>query len=616
MHRDFDNSMRERHAHILMAVVVVLFGILAARLYMLQIAGGEQYRIQSKKNTMQPVVIQPSRGLIRDRNGAILVDNSPSYAISVIPPRLLSNIEDGACNGLLKRLGQIVALPCEAIAKKLKSRHLHFYDPVKLKHDVDFETVSVVEENRYDLPGVEIQIEARRGYPIVDPPPQQAGTPSKPFPMAPHILGYVGLISPSRYAQLKPLGYRYDDQIGKRGIERLFEDRMRGQEGVKYIEVNAKGREVGNFPGQTSPAIPGDDVALTLDSRVQRVAEYAFADSMRGSLVAMNPQTGEILAMVSKPSFHPRSIRDPKAWHRLQTDSALPLLNRSLQGEYPPASVFKMIAAIAALDMGLLQAGDHRFRPCRGGMVFGNRRFGCHDKKGCGNIDLREALARSCDVFFYQLGMEMGIENWHRYAHMFGFGEATNIDIAPAGEARGLLPDRTYYERRRGAWTRGYMLNLIIGQGELLATPIQVARYVSALATGRLPKPYVIKGTQSQTAPLFISESALKTVQSMMWEVVNGPSGTGKRAQLPDIAVAGKTGTAQNPHGEDHAWFVAFAPVENPRIAVAIMVENGGSGGAIAAPIAQKTLAAYFEYADSRPSGEWVVDDQKAPKRE
>ena len=614
MHRDFDNSMRERHAYILKVVVVLLFGILGVRLYMLQIAGGEQYRIQSKKNTMQPVAIQANRGLIRDRNGAILVDNHPSYAISVIPPRLLANIEEGACNGLLKRLGQIVDLPCESIAEKLKTRHLYFYDPVNLKRDVDFETVSVVKENRYDLPGVEIQIEARRGYPIFDPPAEIAAESAQPFPLAPHILGYVGLISPSQYAQLKTLGYRYGDQIGKRGIERLFEDRLRGQEGVKYIEVNAKGREVGNFPEKTSPPIPGEDIHLTLDWRVQWVAERAFADSMRGSLVAMNPQTGEILAMVSKPSFHPRSIRDAKAWRLLQTDPALPLLNRSLQGEYPPASIFKMVASIAALDMGLLQADDYRFRPCRGGMVFGNRRFGCHDKKGCGKINLRQALAKSCDVFFYQLGLEVGIENWHRYAHLFGIGEVTNIDIASGGdgEARGLLPDRTYYEQRHGAWARGNMLNLVIGQGELLATPVQMARYVSALATGRLSTPYVIKGTQSQTAPLSISASTIKTVQSMMWDVVNGPYGTGRRAQLPDSAVAGKTGTAQNPHGEDHAWFAAFAPVENPRIAVVVIVENGGSGGAIAAPIAQKTLAAYFDYTDPKPAEKWVVDDQKA----
>ncbi len=611
MQNDFTHSdIRERRMYILFGAIAFLFGVLGIRLYMLQIAGWERYRIQSEKNTMQSVIIQANRGLIRDRNGVILVDNSPSYTISVIPPRFLPNIEEDECNGLIEHLGQIVDLPCETIAEKLRSRNRHFYDPVKLKFDVDFEAVSIVEENRYDLPGVEIQIEARRGYPIFDHP---SAALSKPFPLAPHILGYVGLIDASQYLHLKTLGYRYDNQIGKRGIERLFEDRMRGQEGIKYIEVNAKGREVGSFPEKTALPIPGEDIWLTLDWRVQQAAERAFADSMRGSLVAMHPQSGEVLAIVSKPGFHPRSIRDPKAWRLLQVDPSKPLLNRSLQGEYPPASTFKMITSIAALDMGLLEAEDYRFRPCRGGMVFGNRRFGCHDRRGCGKINLREALVKSCDVFFYQLGLEVGIENWHRYAHMFGFGEPTNIDIArDSGEARGLLPDRTYYEQRRGAWTRGNMLNLTIGQGELLATPIQMARYTSALATGQLPTPYVIKGTKSQTASLSISASVIKTVQSMMRDVVNSPRGTGRAARLLDIEVAGKTGTAQNPHGEDHAWFVAFAPVENPRIAVAVIVENRGAGSRIAAPIAKKTLAAYFEYVAPQPTDGWVVDNKTA----
>jgi penicillin-binding protein 2 len=212
---------------------------------------------------------------------------------------------------------------------------------------------------------------------------------------------------------------------------------------------------------------------------------------------------------------------------------------------------------------------------------------------------MRQALINSCDVFFYQLGLKVGIDNWHRYAAMFEFGELTNIDIALGGdgEARGLLPDRAYYKQRHGFWAGGNMLNLTIGQGELLTTPIQAVRYTSALATGQLPTPHVIKGTQGGTTSLPISKEVIKTVQSMMIDVVNSPGGTGRRARLPDIVVAGKTGTAQNPHGEDHAWFVAYAPAENPRIAIAVIVENGGSGGAVAAPIAQKTLEAYFEHA-------------------
>ncbi len=618
MQNDFIyNGIRAHRSRIFLGVIAFLFGLLGIRLYMLQIVEWEQYRIQSEKNTMQPVIIQANRGMIRDRNGIILVDNRPSYNISVIPPRFLANIEEDKCNGLLERLGQIVDLPCKTITKKLQSHNRHFYDPVKLKFDVDFEAISVIEENRYDFPGVEIQIEPRRGYLIFDKPSaisiefsdaqhnvsHAQHNVSTSFPLAPHTLGYVGLINASQYSRLKAEGYHYDDRIGKRGIERIFEDRMRGLKGVKYIEVNAKGREVGSFPEKTDPPIPGEDLWLTLDWRVQHAAEHAFADSMRGSLIAMHPHSGEIIAMVSKPGFHPRSIRAPKAWQHLQTDPSKPLLNRSLKGEYPPASVFKMVTSIAALDMDLTTADAYRFRPCTGGLFFGNRRFRCHNKKGCGTINMRQALVKSCDVFFYQLGLKVGIDNWHRYAAMFKFGELTNIDIASRGdgEARGLLPDRNYYKQRDGFLAGGNMLNLTIGQGELLTTPIQAARYTSALATGQLPTPHVIKGSQGGTTPLPISKEVMKTVRSMMVDVVNSPGGTGRRARLPDIVVAGKTGTAQNPHGEDHAWFIAYAPAENPRIAVAVIVENGGSGGAVAAPIAQKTLEAYFEHAVPKP---------------
>ncbi len=610
------NGIRERRARIFIGVVAFLFAILGIRLYMLQIAEWEQYRIKSEKNTMQPVIIQANRGLIRDRNGIILVDNRPSYNISVIPPRFLANIEEGKCNGLLERLGQIVDLPCETITEKLQSPNRYFYDPINLKRDVDFEAVSIIEENRYDFPGVEIQIEPRRGYPIFDTPSARSTefshaqhNASNPLVLAPHILGYVGLINASQYTHMKTRGYSYDDQIGKRGIERIFEDRMRGHKGVRYIEVNAKGREVGIFPEKTDPPISGEDLWLTLDWRVQHAAEHAFADSMRGSLIAMHPQSGEIIAMVSKPGFHPQSIRDPKAWQHLQTAPSKPLLNRSLKGEYPPASVFKMITSIAALDMGIIKADEYRLRPCTGGMVFGERRFKCHNKKGCGTINMRQALVKSCDVFFYQLGLRVGIDDWHRYAAMFKFGELTNIDIASEGdgEARGLLPNRAYYKQRHGFWVGGNMLNLTIGQGELLATPLQIARYTSALATGQLPIPHVIKGAQGGTTSLPLSQEVIKTVRSMMIDVVNSPGGTGHRARLSDIVVAGKTGTAQNPHGEDHAWFVAYAPAENPRIAIAVIVENGGSGGSVAAPIAQKTLEAYFEHAVPKSTDELIA---------
>ena len=604
MHDDFmHNGTRERRARVLLSVVALLFGILTVRLYLLQIADWEQYRIQSENNTMHPVTIEASRGLIRDRNGVIMVDNRPSYTISVVPPRFLANTDNGGRSALIERLGQIVDLPNTKIEEKLQSKNRHFYDPVKLKLDVGFEAVSIVEENRYDLPGVEIQVESRRGYPTIN----------SALPLAPHVLGYVGLIDASRYIHMKSQGYRYGDQVGKRGIERLSENRMRGREGVKYIEVNARGREVGNFPEKTQPPVSGEDMWLTIDWRLQQVAEQAFGDSLRGSLIAMEPHSGEILAIVSKPGFHPRSIRDLEAWRALQKDPSKPLLNRSLQGEYPPASVFKMITAIAALDMGIIEADEYNFDPCEGELAFGDRIFGCHKAEGCGELNLCEALVQSCDVFFYHLGLEVGIANWNRYSRTFGFGEITHIDIASGGdgEMRGLVPDRAYYEKRNGKWFNGNMLNLSIGQGEILATPIQVARYTSALATGKLPIPHVLKDAEHQEKPLPISSQVLETIQNMMYDVVSLPHGTGRRGRVANASVAGKTGTAQNPHGEDHAWFVAFAPLESPSIAIAVLVENGGSGGSVAAPIAQKTLSAYFEYFEPETRTDELVAERK-----
>ena len=342
MHSDFmHNGTRERRALVLLSAVGVLMGILGIRLYLLQIADWEQYRIQSEKNTMQLVPIEANRGLIWDRNGAILVDNRPSYTISVIPPRLPGKAHSAVRQNIITRLSQVVDLPNSKIEERLASRNRHFYEPVKLKLDVGFETISIVEEDRYDLPGVEIQVESRRGYATFD----------GDHPLAPHVLGHVGLLDADQFPQMRAQGYRFGDQIGKRGVESLAESRLRGRDGVKYVEVNARGREVGSFPDKTEIPISGEDLWLTLDWRLQYVAEHAFHDTLRGSLVAMAPQTGEILAMVSKPGFHPSSLRDPQAWRALQSDPTNPLLNRTIQGEYPPASVFKMIAGIAALDM-------------------------------------------------------------------------------------------------------------------------------------------------------------------------------------------------------------------------------------------------------------------------
>ena len=590
MHEDFmDNGARERRARCFLGTIVILFGILVFRLYLLQIANSEQYRIQSEKNTMQPVSIEASRGLIRDRNGVILVENRPSYSVSIIPPRLLRNTDQATRTRVISRLSKIVGLQEAVIRQKLLSRKRHFYEPVKLKRDVGFRTVSIIEESRYDLPGVEIQIESRRGYPSFN----------GPFPLAPHVLGYVGLIDADLYPQMGPLGYRLDDQIGKRGVERLCESSLRGQDGVQYIEVNAWGREVGGFPDKTEPPEPGDDISLTIDWRIQLAAEQALRDTLKGSVVAMDPRDGAILAMVSKPGFHPRSVRDLHEWQSLQADPEKPLLNRSIQGEYPPGSILKMVTAVAALEMGTIKPREIRYPACEGELAVGDRVFRCYYAAGHGELDLRHALIHSCDVFFYHLGREVGIANWSRYAKILGFSHPTGIDIAGGGdgEARGLITDRAYYEKHRGSWVEGFMLNLSIGQGETSVTPIQVARYMSALAVGSLPRPYILNGVASHPpgTPVAISAQTLEGIRSMLTDVVGVPYGTGRGSRIEGVDVAGKTGTAQNSHGEDHAWFVAFAPADEPEIVVVVLAENAGKGGEVAAPIARTVLNTYFQ---------------------
>ena len=588
MFEDFmNNGTRERRARCLLAFVLTMFGILGARLYSLQIGDWERYRIQSEQNTMQPVPLEASRGLIRDRQGVILVDNRPSYTISVIPPRFLQGLADPARDAGIRRLGEIVDLSEQTVRRRLSKRKRHYYESVKLKRDVEFGAVSVVEEERYDLTGVEIQVESRRGYPGYS----GDGT------LAAHLLGYVGLIDPDEYPRLSPRGYSYDDQIGKRGVERLCETMLRGQDGMKYIEVNAHGREVGSFPDKTQPPQPGTDVYLTIDARLQDAAEAVFTDSLSGSLIAIDPESGELLAVVSKPDFHPRAIRDPKEWELLKSGSGNPLLNRSIQGEYAPASVFKMIIGIAAIDMGILQPGEIKFPPCEGEMAFGDRVFRCHVEFGCGELDLRGALRRSCDTFFYHLGLEVGIANWNRYARLFGIGAPTGIDIADGGdgESRGLLPDREYYIKHKGKYFDGNMLNLAIGQGETLVTPMQIARYNAALASGQLVTPHILGngGLAYPQESVRVPEEVLDTMRDMLVDVVH--YGTGKYARVSGVDVAGKTGTAQNPHGEDHAWFIGFAPAREPKIAVTCIIENGGAGGTVAAPMVRKVFEKYFE---------------------
>ncbi|MFH1006307.1 MAG: penicillin-binding protein 2 [Candidatus Latescibacterota bacterium] len=579
----------DRRGTLLMGILFLLFGILFFRLFSLQILQGAHYFRLSERNRIRIVPVEAPRGIITDRNGVVLVDNRPSYTISIIPHQV-THVEQ-----TISMLSEIIGVDPKTIRKKIDAQKSWPYQPVKLKRDVGFSVLSQIEENRFELPGVIYQIVGRRSYPFDD--------------LAAHLLGYVGEPSRKEFASLAPVGYLYGELIGKYGIEQQYEAILHGRSGMRTLSVNAMGQEIGLLSDRPEKkALPGGELRLTLDLDLQRTAEEAFPEGMAGSLVALDPRNGEVLAMVSRPSFDLNlfgGVLPQAQWEALNHDPQHPLLNRAVQSAYPPGSTMKMVTTLAGLATGKVREGKS-FLPCTGAYRFGDREFGCWKKEGHGALDPIGALTESCDVYFYQLGQKIGLTTWGLWAEKFGFGRRTEVDVP--GEISGLVPSPAYYDRRYGKrkWSRGLMLNLAIGQGEMLATPIQLACYIAALANGGSTiRPHILEETvesgRHSLHPALqaekiagISTENMALIQKSLWNVVQGEHGTARRARVLGFEVAGKTGTAQNPHGEDHSWFVAFAPFEHPTIAVAAIVENAGHGSTVAAPLVQKVLAAHL----------------------
>lgn len=576
---------RERH---LQGFITLLFAILLLRLFFFQIAHWKHYLNLSDKNRIRLIPQEAPRGVIFDRNGRVLVENRPSYTISILPSRQV-NIEK-----TVARLSNLLGIPESDIWDKINTQRLRPYEPVKVKRYASIEEISIVEEHHLELPGVIYQIEAKRRYLYGD--------------VGSHVFGYVGEISDKEFSKLTNNGYSLGDLIGKRGVENKYEEFLRGQKGVRYIEVNALGQEVRELTDRSSKELsPGTDLQLTLDLKLQLAAESTFKEGVNGAIVALDPRNGDVLALVSKPNYDPNifaGMLTKDIWTQINTNPDRPLLNRAIQGRYPPGSTLKMVTAIAGLDLGLMDVNTH-FVACGGGFYFG-RFYGCWKRGGHGSLGITDALINSCDTFFYQAGLRVGLGNWMSYMQRFGFGQRTGIDLP--NEAVGLVPSANYFDQRYGrrGWTKGLLLNLAIGQGETLVTPIQMARYIAALANGgKLVEPHLLlkvgapdnRNKNIITKPakdLGIPENTLKIVRNALLGVVE--RGTGTLARVQKIQVAGKTGTAQNPHGKDHSWFAAFAPYDNPTIAIAAIAENAGHGGSIAAPIVQKVLSAYFGY--------------------
>ncbi|RCK77680.1 MAG: Cell division protein FtsI [Peptidoglycan synthetase] [Ignavibacteriae bacterium] len=519
-----------------------------------------------------------------DRNGNLIVDNRPAYTVTVVPAEFDTT--------KLKLLSDILAIDQQELMNKInREAKYNKFAPAKVKRDVDFKTLSFIEENHEELPGVDYIVESKRAY-----PPNIRGS---------HIFGYLREISDEQLAKAGDL-YRRGDIIGATGIEAQYEKYLRGEKGYNLIIVDSKGKMIGSYNDGKDDKAPleGDDLELTIDAKVQALAESLLSNFI-GAVVAIDPRDGGIIALVSKPDFNLdllSGVTPVELWKSLIEDKNKPLFNRATLTNYPPGSTFKMILAIAALQEKFI---DQNYRiNCTGAFRFGNKIF--KDLHVHGSTNVIEAIQRSCNVFFYQMMLKVGLDKWSEYAGMFGFGKPTGIDIME--ENAGLLPSETYYNRvyGEGKWTLGYTVSLGIGQGELGVSPIQLASYAMALANqGKLYKPHVvnkikfkksgeIKKLDVQYKQIELHPEVWKFVREGLYRAVNLPGGTGAAARVPGVNVAGKTGTAQNPHGKDHAWFIGFAPYEDPKIAICVLVENVGFGGVYAAPIAGLCIEQYL----------------------
>lgn len=553
-----------------------IFSLFTLRLIQLQFIYNKKYGKMSEVNSVRTVVVTPLRGYMYDRNGILVVDNKPSYTVTVVPAEF-----DTTKAELLASILQMNKM--ELLEKIKREAKYNRFAPAKVKRDIDFGTLSRIEEHHSELQGVDYIIEPKRSY-----LPNLKGS---------HIFGYIREISEE---QLSKLGdyYRRGDMIGATGIEARYEKFLRGEKGYNFIVVDAYGKQVGSYNDGRDDKFPveGDDLELTIDSKVQALAESLMA-RYNGALVAIDPRDGGIIALVSKPDFDLErlsGVTPLDIWKSLVEDKDKPLYNRATLTNYPPGSTFKMILAIAALQEKIINE-NYRIN-CTGSYRYGNKVF--KDLHVHGSTNVVEAIQRSCNVFFYQLMLKVGLERWNNYASKFGFGKPTGIDILE--ENSGLLPSEEYYNRvyGKGKWTLGYTISLGIGQGELGVSPIQLASYAMALANaGKIYVPHIVNSIklkkekqkvkiEPKFAQIDLQPDVWKLVREGLYRAVNLPGGTGGAARVPGINVAGKTGTAQNPHGKDHAWFIGFAPYEDPKIAICVLVENVGFGGVFAAPIA------------------------------
>jgi penicillin-binding protein 2 len=577
-------------------IILAVFFALVVRIWYLQIAKGSYFKQLSENNRIRVLDVPPSRGIIFDRNGIMLVSSRPSFNLYVIP----DDVQDWEV--LKNRLRHLLNMEAEEIEQRYTDSKVGPLKPVPIKLDITRDELGLLETYKYLLPGIYIEVSPQRSYPL--------GV------VAPHLIGYLSEITPKQIKSGFFPQRRMGDFIGQWGLEYQWQADLGGVKGGRYLEVDALGDEI--RPLYYKESVAGNNLITTLDWKLQQAAQEALKGKT-GAVVALKPATGEVLAMVSNPSFDPTTFSrrlSAKEWNALNNDPLKPFQNRAIQGQYPPGSTYKIVTALAALEEGVITPTTPFY--CNGALPFGNRVFHCWRKGGHGQVELHKAIVQSCDVYFYQVGQRLGVDRLAHYARLFGLGELTGISLAH--EKKGLIPTSAWkLNRFKIPWQAGETLSISIGQGYNLVTPLQMAVLTAAVANGgTVYRPQLVKRLVSPQGIVLgeyspqriqqatISAESLKLVRQGLAGVVNEPGGTGAASRLPGIIAAGKTGTAQvvtlgkkavGGSSRDHAWFVAFAPLDSPEIAVAVLVEHGGHGGEAAAPIARKLFEAHFSLA-------------------
>ncbi|MBF0203470.1 MAG: penicillin-binding protein 2 [Desulfamplus sp.] len=591
-------------------IIMSAFSVLLMRFVYLQMIQGDEYRRLSENNCIRLQSVPASRGLIYDRNGTLLVDNIPSFDLKII----LQDAEP--VTDTINVLADLTELPIEELTERVDAgKKFSIYKPLLLKRNITRDQLAVVEAHNFELPGVKVDVEPMRNY---------------IYKMsAAHVIGYIGEVNSQELENNNYPDVRSGDSVGRYGAEKAFQNILHGKRGGRQVEVDASGRLVRVI--KTVDPIPGKNILLTIDSKLQQKTELIM-EGKSGAIVAIDPSNGDVLAMVSLPSFDLNDFIggiSSKNWKSLLANPDKPLSNKAIQGEYPPASTYKIVTAMAALEEGVADINTTRF--CSGEYKYGNRVYRCWKKWGHGRVNIVQALEKSCDVFFYRAGEDLGVDTLAKYAHGCWLGRATQIELA--NERSGLIPTAAWKKRRFGtSWQGGETLSIAIGQGFDLVTPLQMAIFIAAIGNdGTIYRPKILKSIQdyNQSKTSYIdmkpevlgglpaSKQTLKLVKEALLKVVDSESGTARLIRIEGIDIAGKTGTAQvftltkrdrdskrklDYHLRDHAWFVCYAPAEKPVIAVSVIIEHGEHGSTTAAPLASEVIRTWLEIKGMMPN--------------